>query len=223
MVSGSSAGGYLALTTTAIVKTKPAAALLVYGMLDPAGPRYTSPGPNIFGKPAIDAEAILREHPLAHGKGETRQVLSAVTVSDPAVEKRFAIAEALHLKGLFVDYLTGVSGLGQVIREHGVGAIPNEHARLFPLSSGDLSSFPRTMLLHGKNDSAVPAENSTVAAEKLRSAGVSVLAEFPEDAEHGFDVRPGNINVEASDASDITAADALRKAIRFLDDSVKNS
>ncbi|KAH6685924.1 Alpha/Beta hydrolase protein [Plectosphaerella plurivora] len=229
LVAGSSAGGYLALTTATAAsmspKKSPAGVLAVYGMLDPANERYTTPGTNIFGRPAVDVRPILNGFPKATASGtDDRQVISAYAVSDPATDKRFSLVSALHLDAIFPDYLTGVDGLSRAIATDGPGAIAKEHAALFPLNFGDFGpGFPPVMLLHGANDSAVPVSCSAVAAEKLRSCGISVVADFPVDAEHGWDTRAGNVDVESSDADGVNAVESLRSAVRFLADSVASA
>ncbi|KAI3534665.1 hypothetical protein CSPX01_11960 [Colletotrichum filicis] len=218
LVGGSSAGGYLALNTAVSAAQKPSALLLIYGMLDPSGSRYTTPGKNIFGRPPVETGPILEKWPMAKASGEERKPVSAYPISgDPSADPRFALTSALHIDALFPDYMTGVSGLTRQIATQGAAAVPKEHQHLFPLDFGDFSGFPPVMLLHGANDSAVPVECSTRAAEKLKASGVRVLAEFPSDAEHGFDGRSGNVNVETSAGDSVTAVESLRKAIGFLE------
>ncbi|KAK1535743.1 hypothetical protein CPAR01_09285 [Colletotrichum paranaense] len=218
LVGGSSAGGYLALNTAVSAAQKPSALLLIYGMLDPSGSRYTTPGKNIFGRPPVETGPILEKWPMAKASGEERKPVSAYPISgDPSADPRFALTSALHIDALFPDYMTGVSGLTRQIATQGAAAVPKEHQLLFPLDFGDFSGFPPVMLLHGANDSAVPVECSTRAAEKLKASGVRVLAEFPSDAEHGFDGRSGNVNVETSAGDSVTAVESLRKAIGFLE------
>jgi acetyl esterase/lipase len=221
LVAGSSAGGYLALTTAAGAAERPDKVLLVYGMLDAAGPRYTTPGTNVFGAPLVETKPILQEWPLRKEQ-DNRKKISAYSLlpQDIPTDRRFALVGALHIDAIFPDYMTGVDGLGRAIASQGIEAIPIEHRRLFPLSFGDFSSMPPTLLLHGVNDSAVPVDCSRAAEEKLRSAGTEVFSEFPEDAEHGFDARAGNVNVEQSEADNVTAVESLRRAIRFLDGAV---
>ncbi|KAF4977437.1 hypothetical protein FDECE_18357 [Fusarium decemcellulare] len=222
LLAGSSAGGYLALTAAVAVTQKPSALLLIYGMLDPTGSRYLTPGSNIFGRPVIETEAILRELPKKR-ENETRKTISAhPPAADPTQDSRQGLIAALHIDALFPDYITGVDGLSRAIGSGGIGAIPDEHKRLFPLSFGDLTNFPPTMLLHGVNDSAVPVDGSKTALEKLQAAGTEVLPEFPEDAEHGFDARAGNLNVEGADGDNVIAVESLRRAIRFLDSRKTN-
>ncbi|KAJ0329397.1 hypothetical protein COL5a_003953 [Colletotrichum fioriniae] len=218
LVAGSSAGGYLALNTAVSAARKPSALLLIYGMLNPSGARYTTPGKNIFGRPPTETGPILEKWPMAKASGEERKPVSAYPISgDPSADPRFALTSALHIDALFPDYMTGIPGLTRQISTQGVAAIPKEHQQLFPLDFGDFSGFPPVMLLHGANDSAVPVECSTRAAEKLEESGVRVLSEFPTDAEHGFDGRSGNVNVETPAGDAVIAVESLRKAIGFLE------
>ncbi|KAK1625365.1 Alpha/Beta hydrolase protein [Colletotrichum phormii] len=223
LVAGSSAGGYLALNTAVSAVKKPSALLLIYGMLDPSGTRYTTSGKNIFDRPPIETGPILETWPMTKASGEDRKPVSAYPISgDPAADRRFALASALHIDALFPDYMTGVSGLAQQIAAQGVTAIPEEHQQLFPLDFGNLNGLPPVMLLHGANDSAVPLDCSTRAAEKLEASGVHVLAEFPPDAQHGFDGRSGDVNVETPAGDVVTAVESLRKAIGFLEQNAAN-
>ncbi|KAG4261638.1 hypothetical protein FPRO04_13137 [Fusarium proliferatum] len=222
LLAGSSAGGYLALTTANAVKHKPDALLLIYGMLDAAGPRYTTPGTNIWGAPPFDTTSVLSQFPRTKENDDRKAISGYPLPENFQQDPRFQVASALHIDALFPDYMTGVEGLSREIASKGIDAIPEEHRRLFPLSFGDLAKIPRTFLLHGVNDSAVTVDCSIVAEKKLREAGVEVEKDFPEDAEHGFDGRIGNIDVEKAEADEIPNIESLRNAIRFLDSSVKN-
>jgi acetyl esterase/lipase len=222
LLAGSSAGAYLALNTAISTPRKPCALLLVYGMLNPAGPRYTTARNNIFGRPLVETGAILEAWPMKKTEGDERKPVSAYPVTNPATDPRLALVAALHIDALFPDYMTGIAGLARQIAAEGVKAIPEEHRRLFPLHFADLNGLPRVMLLHGINDTAVPLECSTEAEEKLKASGVQVLTEYPPDAEHGFDARAGNVNVETSAGDDVIAVESLRKVIGFLEQPVAN-
>ncbi|KAH9884770.1 alpha/beta-hydrolase [Xylariomycetidae sp. FL2044] len=222
LVAGSSAGGYLALATTAAasVSKPPAALLLTYGMLDPTNARYLTPGTNIFGHPAIDTAPVLATYPKAR-PGDTRKAISGHPVKNPAQEPRSGLIAALHLDALFLDYMTGVDGLGRAVADRGLEAVPAAHRNLFPLAfatDADLAArLPPTMLLHGRNDSAVPLANSMRAEERLRAAGVDVRPEFPDNFEHGTDsFGLGSTDVEAAEGEKFTAYQSLRRAIAFL-------
>ncbi|KPM44562.1 hypothetical protein AK830_g2034 [Neonectria ditissima] len=215
LVAGSSAGGYLALATAAAVTKQPSALLLIYGMLDATYSTYTTPGDNIFGQPVFDTSSLLAEFPIA-SLDDKRPVLSGYQFHEEPRDNRVELASALHIDGLFLDYMTGVKGLGRAVVKEGAEAIPQHLKNLFPLAFGNLAKLPSTMLIHGKNDSGVPVELSIQAAEKIRAAGVRVLTEFPDDGEHGFDVNPGNVDVEKASGENVTAFQSLRNAIDFL-------
>jgi acetyl esterase/lipase len=221
LMAGSSAGAYLALAVAANTPQKqPSALLLIYGMLDPTLPRYTTSGTNIFDRPSIETAPVLAQFPI-HNPGNPRPFVSAYPLSaNPATDPRFRLVSALHLDALFLDYMTGLSGLGRAVATHGPQAIPHNHRYLFPISFGAMAKLPQTFLLHGQNDSAVPVENSLRAAEVLRRAQVTVELEVPDDAEHGFDARAGNVNIEAVEGESVTAYRSLRKAISFLEKAV---
>ncbi|KAH7174766.1 Alpha/Beta hydrolase protein [Fusarium flagelliforme] len=222
LVAGSSAGGYLALSTANAVKEKPEGLLLIYGMINAAGSRYITPGTNIWNREPFDTSSVLGKFPKRK-KNEDRKAISGYPPPERTEEDpRFSVASALHIDALFPDYMTGIDGLSREIATKGPDAIPEEHRRLYPLSFGKLAELPRTYLLHGKNDSAVTVDCSVVAEKKLRDAGVDVVQDFPEDAEHGFDVRVGNIDVESNDADGVANVESLRNVIRFLEASVKN-
>ncbi|RKK94543.1 hypothetical protein BFJ71_g8911 [Fusarium oxysporum] len=221
LLSGSSAGGYLALTTANAVEHKPDALLLIYGMLNAAGPRYTTPGTNIWGAPPFDTASVLSQFPRTKQNDDRKAISGYPPPENFQQDPRFQVASALHIDALFPDYMTGVEGLSREIASKGIDAIPDEHRRLFPLSFGDLARIPRTFLLHGVNDSAVTVDCSFVAEKKLREAGVEVVKDFPENAEHGFDVRTGNVDVEKAEADGIPNIESLRNVIRFLVSSVK--
>lgn len=216
LVAGSSAGGYLALATAASAEVQPSALLLIYGMLNATISRYTTPGTNIFGRPPVETGSILEKYPMSE-TGDTRKAISADSMPpNPADNPRFALVAALHVDALFLDYMTGIKGLGRVVAEKGPSAIPDAHRNLFPLVFADLSKLPRTFLLHGRNDSAVPVEHSIEAEEKLKARGVEVVLEAPDDAEHGFDGKAGRTDVESIDGEKILGYQSLRKAINFL-------
>ncbi|KAM0421174.1 hypothetical protein ACHAPT_011066 [Fusarium lateritium] len=220
LVSGSSAGGYLALSTGTLAVQKPDALLPIYGMLDPAGSRYTTPGSSIFGRPVFDTQPVLEQFPKKKENDDRKSISACPQLEDSDQDPRFSLAPALHIAALFPDYLTGVDGLSRAMAKGGIKAIPVEHKKLFPLSFGNLADLPRTFLLHGVNDSAVPVDNSVTAAEKLRAATLSeIITEFPEDAEHGFDSRIGNVNVEGKDGDSVHGVESLRRAIQFLESS----
>lgn len=141
ILAGSSAGGYLALTVAAALSHKPNALLLIYGMLDPGYERYTKPGSNISGRPAIATEPVLAQYPKP-GDEHGRPHLSNYPISsDVTKDERFQLISALHLDALFPDYLTGIRGLSLSINSQGLETIPERHRNLFPSHSPTLRIF----------------------------------------------------------------------------------
>lgn len=225
LMAGTSAGAYLALATAASSPVQPAALLLIYGMLDATTSRYTTPGTGIFGGggPPLDTSLILKAYPVAK-PGDSRLAVSAAPLpANPTQEPRFGLVAALHLEALFLDYMTGVEGLGRSVAAKGAEAIPEEHRNLFPVAFAKLAHLPQTMLLHGKGDTAVPVEQSIHSAEKLRADGVNVVLELPEDVDHGFDARGGDVDIESVEGEKVPAYQSLRKVIAFLDRSVASA
>lgn len=216
IVSGSSAGGFLALATSVVAQDKPAALLSVYGMLDMANAHYLTKGGNIFGAPVFDTTQTRQTLEAVQGK----LVLSAYPFpKDPTTDPRMAIISTFHIDALFLDYMTGVLGLGAQVAKEGVEAIPSSHRSLFPLTFGRLDNLPPTVLVHGKSDSAVPAVLSEVAAAKLTAAGVTVQTEFPDVGEHGYDSATGRLLEQEPTTGELGEPrfQSLRNALKALD------
>ncbi|KIW14363.1 hypothetical protein PV08_07145 [Exophiala spinifera] len=224
IIAGSSAGGYLALGTSCLVSPKPQAVVTIYGMLDFSDNRYLNDSSLIFGMPPIDSSATLRKLEDLRQQERPKVISSSevpVTV-DPNAVPRFEYILALQGERLFPDYVTGVPGMRRAIVEKGIEAIPPEHRRLFPVAFGLPSDLPSFLVLHGRNDSAVPFTASEAAAHALKKAGVKVQTEFIEDAEHGFDDRlEGASNLDAlpdgGDDSSASQVRALKNVVKFLE------
>ena len=220
-MAGSSAGGYLALTTSVFVEKKPAATFCLYGMLDMINKHYLIKGSNIFNLPVFDTSPIrdvlrtIRDKPV---------LSSYAYPENSAQDPRLKIISSLHIDALFPDYMTGVPGLSEKVAKEGVEAIPLEHRKLFPLTFGRLDDLPPVLIVHGQNDSAVPVALSKLAAEKLQAAGVEVHAEFPDVAQHGYDRAAGR-RLESEVEGELGGADfeSLRKSLRVLDEIVARS
>ncbi|KPM36036.1 hypothetical protein AK830_g10523 [Neonectria ditissima] len=219
VLSGSSAGAYLALTVASITPTKPRALFLLYGMLDPADERYTTTGTNVLGLPPIEAGPILAQY--ASSCNENDGVRSGYPwPNDLATDPRFALIQAMHMEALIPDRLTGIVGLSKAIATRGLEtSIPASAQRLFPKTFADLSEFPPTMIFHGKNDNVVPCRLSQSTAETLKDAGVNITTEFPDDAHHAFDVHLGDVDLEDALAEErlTPGIQGLRNVIEFLD------
>ncbi|KAF7588055.1 hypothetical protein BBP40_006224 [Aspergillus hancockii] len=218
--AGSSAGAYLAMISASVSSVKPDTLVLLYGMLDPSSEWYTTPGTNIFGMPPVDGQRILDQFETLKQQGRAKPLAGYPVPSDPACDLRMSLIAAAHCMGVLPDLMTSIPGLSRDIACHSTVAIPAEAKYLFPIGcSGDIA-LPRTAILHGKNDNAVPFAASQVAADTLRKLGTKVYTEFLDDASHSFDTMFGNIDIEKSDAPETKtpAFDGLRRIIKFLDE-----
>lgn len=110
---------------------QPSALLLVYGMLDPAHARYTTPGPNVFGIPDVEAGPLLEKYPVANPEDKGTVYSQQPVEGDPMASPRGQLISALHQEGVFVDYITGVKGLGAKIASKGIAAIGERETDLF--------------------------------------------------------------------------------------------
>ncbi|KAI8962597.1 alpha/beta-hydrolase [Daldinia sp. FL1419] len=218
IVAGSSAGGYLALATAAHPQSPPITALLlIYGMLDPAGPRYVKPGQPLA-TPVDKLESIVEQIYAVRAKGV--KIDGYPFPQDMATDERYTWIKALHEAALYPDVLTDVRGLAKEINERGADAIPEGFRQLFPASFGLHREFPPTVLLHGDADVAVDVGLSRGVAKALEDLGVKVLLEIVKGQGHGFDVReiPADIDILQDSTGDLRSS--LSRTFKFLEEVV---
>ncbi|KAL4749003.1 hypothetical protein BDW72DRAFT_214376 [Aspergillus terricola var. indicus] len=185
IISGSSAGGYLALASAANPACpRPLAVLSNYGMLDLARTRYVKPGQPLRA-PVSDLPAAIGDIQVAM---QSKRVLDGYPFpANCPADARFNWVKALHEAAIFPDVLTRVPGLARQILQAGVEVIPADYRALFPASFSLTKNFPRTILLHGDADDLVNFEQSELVAEKLRELGVDVHLERAVGQGHGFE------------------------------------
>ncbi|MFK9089924.1 alpha/beta hydrolase [Bacillus salipaludis] len=158
-VTGSSAGGYLALLAGTF-QVRPKAIVSFYGYGDILGDWYQMPSP-YFSKMTAVPEA------LAH------QLIQQKTISEAPIERRFAIYLFCRQKGKWIDYVTNADSAKTLIE-------------YCPVESID-AHYPPTMLLHGDMDEDVPFEQSLQMSEALTKAGIyNKLITIPNGI-HSFD------------------------------------
>ncbi|CAG7989499.1 unnamed protein product [Penicillium olsonii] len=215
IIAGSSAGGYLALATAAHPSCpKSLAVLSVYGMLDPAGERYTRPGQALV-NPVEDLPTTLQEVDKASRDGHAIDGYPFPTT--PAADQRHRWIRALHEGARYPDVLTRVPGLAEQIVEKGVSVMPEKFRPLFPASFGLKKDLAPTILVHGDSDVLVGYEQSASVAERMSSAGIDVTLECVRDQGHGFDAK-SFIDLDAdNDQGDDMVKDSLRRVIAALE------
>ncbi|KAL3485499.1 Alpha/Beta hydrolase protein [Aspergillus germanicus] len=216
IITGSSAGGYLALATAAHPSCpRPLAVLSVYGMLDLASGRYIKPGQALVNS-VENLSTTLQE---IHAATKDGQVLDGYPFpATPATDKRHIWIRALHEAARYPDVLTRSPGLAEQIIDNGVSVLPEEFRPLFPLSFGLREGFPPTVLLHGDADVLVGFEQSAAAAEKMVSIGIDVHLERVPGQGHGFDAKTFiDLDAENAQGDDMGMKNSLRRVIRALE------
>ena len=185
-VMGSSAGGYLTLTSGFRCKPRPRALVSFYGYGDLTGPWYSQPSPFYCKAPAVTDE-------------EARSVVGETPIScpgAPGTPDRGRFYLHCRKKGIWPEEVSG----------HDSGEA-EWFAGFEPLRNVT-RDYPPTILLHGEADTDVPYEQSVMMRDALDSKGVpNVLVSRP-DWGHGFDGRRG--------LGDEHVADAYAEVLAFL-------
>lgn len=162
-VIGSSAGGYLALSTGTF-ETRPKAIVSFYGYGNILGGWYRMPS-RYFNKDKKVPEALAR------------QLIGKEPVSAAPIEKRYGIYLLCRQQGKWLDYVTGMNPIFEA----------DQLKRYCPVETAD-ASFPSTLLLHGDADKDVPYEESVNMAKRLTELGVTNKLITIPDGEHQFDL-----------------------------------
>lgn len=165
-----------------------------YEILDPA--QFTT-----FLHPASTAQAPVAQSPLTyHGPDSATPGLP----SNP----RMQLARLWLQLGTYLDYWTGAHtpSLSDALRallpageehtEHAeldarlAEALPPAEHAIFPqlLVTHD---WPRVLLVHGSEDSAVPVDSSKAMHARLRAAKVETVLRVLDGSEHSFDLKNG--------------------------------
>ncbi|KAK0948056.1 hypothetical protein LTR29_000580 [Friedmanniomyces endolithicus] len=169
LVTGESAGGYLAFMSALIAPKAIKAVVMHYPMLDLRAPHYTQAyTKHIFDPPVPQIPKAVLDGFLANLKGN-EVVASAVPLA------RVPLAMSMVQQGRFEELFGSERSLYPIdVLDDGV---VSESSRL-----------PAMWILHGKQDTAVPVEGTHKFVEKLREKvpGVQLHVTI-EDGEHGFD------------------------------------
>ncbi|EIN13448.1 alpha/beta-hydrolase [Punctularia strigosozonata HHB-11173 SS5] len=188
LVSGGSAGSYMALQYALHASPKPKAVLNLFGMVDLLAPHQLlgrSGGIRFFGGfrasfPGLDS-LLANATPCAE---------SAVRApSFTCADGRHHLTMHKTQNGLATDYLTGRPGFGRALAQlptldARVAALDDRDRVLFPLIRAH--ELPPTISVHGTEDSAVPLSDSEHLKKLLDEAGIkNELIPVP-GAEHGL-------------------------------------
>lgn len=161
-VVGSSAGGFLALSTGTFTH-KPRAIVSLYGYGDLVGNWATSPSKFYCQKDTISKE-------LAYN------LITDRIVTEASVEERFLFYVYARQNGVWIEEITGVNPLNN--KEDLYPFCPNRNVT---------KEFPPTLLLHGTKDTDVPYEQSVFMRAALIKQSVDARLITIPNGEHVFD------------------------------------
>ncbi|CAE7015863.1 hypothetical protein CFE70_002734 [Pyrenophora teres f. teres 0-1] len=159
LVSGDSAGGYMALMSGLMQPKGCIKAILVeYPMTNYL--RYEL-GPTFFGMPSPPA-SVLTDH--------VKTMVPGVVVSSAVPPARMGLGYAMAAYGHFLEYF-------------------GEDEKMWPIGLVEEKTWlPPTWILHGGADTVVNVEDSRAFVEKCKKLqGVEVKLTVREGMEHGFD------------------------------------
>ena len=161
-VVGSSAGGFLALSTGTFT-LKPRAIVSLYGYGDLVGSWAVSPSKYYCQKDKVSRELAYK-------------LITNRIVTEASVDERFLFYVYARQNGVWIEEITGVNPL-------------NNKEGLYPFCPNRTVTpeFPPTLLLHGTNDTDVPYEQSVFMRAALIKQSVSARLITIPNGEHVFD------------------------------------
>ncbi|WHZ04392.1 alpha/beta hydrolase [Neobacillus sp. YX16] len=161
-VAGSSAGGFLALSTGTFT-LKPRAIVSLYGYGDLIGGWAASPSKFYCQKDTVSKELAYK-------------LITDRIVTEATVEERFLFYVYARQNGVWIEEITGVNPL-------------NNKEALYPFcpNRNVTKEFPPTLLLHGTKDTDVPYEQSVFMRAALIKHSVEARLITIPNGEHVFD------------------------------------
>ncbi|WP_010530284.1 alpha/beta hydrolase [Lentibacillus jeotgali] len=161
-VTGSSAGGYLALLSGTL-PVRPKAIVSFYGYGNIRGDWYTDPSPHFLKMTKVPEKLA-------------KQLIQHKTIAEAPIERRYAIYLYCRQQGKWIDYITALNPRieAATIRKY------------CPLENID-ANFPPTLLLHGDADKDVPYQESVNMYQALSNADITTQLITIPNGEHSFD------------------------------------
>ncbi|KAJ5083428.1 hypothetical protein N7456_012855 [Penicillium angulare] len=166
-VSGSSAGGYLALLAGLHLQPKPQVIAPIYPITDPLGTFFTKSQPFPIGSDSSE-EDLARMGPFLDTKS-------------PVVANSSKTSSRHHMYA----YMLKTASLA-----HLWGIVPGDElaaARWRISRVIEMGDFPPTYLVHGMSDTAVGVEQADEVAGAILGGGNPVVYERVDGEDHGFD------------------------------------
>ncbi|KAK5173929.1 uncharacterized protein LTR77_002610 [Saxophila tyrrhenica] len=165
-VSGSSAGGYLALLAGLYIQPKPQVVVATYPMTDPLGPAFAMPQPPPTGYSVPSAKA------MAPYLDRSAEVVANCEPPDPRMDLplyMLSTGRAPELLGVQDPEVAKPWRVSRKIHEH---------------------RLPPTYVLHADTDSAVGVEQADEVVGAAVGCGLEVVYERVHGKEHLFDMAP---------------------------------
>lgn len=164
-VMGSSAGGYLTLTSGYRVRPRPNALVSFWGYGDLIGDWYSQPSPH------------ARHQRVQMTREEAFHQVSGPPVSDARDRKGNGGAFYQHCRqhGIWPKAVSGWDPRGEAQKFHPYMPVKNV-----------TKDYPPTLLIHGDQDTDVPYEQSVMMAEQFRKHGVEHRLITIPGGEHGL-------------------------------------
>ena len=164
-VMGSSAGGYLTLTSGFRVEPPPKVLVAFWGYGDLVGEWYSTPSP----------------HARHQRKTMTAEEAEALSSGPPVANARDRAGDG----GAFYQYCRQTGLWPQLVS----GFDPHTESEKFdpfmPVVNVN-GEYPPTLLIHGTDDTDVPYAQSTMMADRFEEQGVPFQLYTVEGAEHGL-------------------------------------
>ncbi|KAF8260781.1 Alpha/Beta hydrolase protein [Lactarius quietus] len=204
-VAGSSAGGMCAFLAAIHASPRPRAVLSLYGLGgDVFTPHFLVPktAPFYLGyellNPAQFAEFL---HPESAAHAPIAQSPTAYHGRDSATpglpsNPRMQLARLWLQLGTYLDYWTGVhepsqsEALRALLPAPLAAALLPAHHAIFPQLLVT-TEWPPVLLIHGSEDSAIPADSSRAMHARLCAAEVEAVLRIVDGSEHAFDLKGG--------------------------------
>lgn len=164
VVSGGSAGGYLAMMSGICAAALPDAIIAYWGYGDVDGPWYTTPSAHYREMPLVERDHALAQ--VGHG------VLTHVDPSAPYARSDYYLY--LRQNGLWTKEVTGLD--------------PEQSEQLNPYCPvrNITPDYPAILMIHGTVDTDVPYGRSADMADELSRHGVRHTLVTVPDAGHGL-------------------------------------
>jgi acetyl esterase/lipase len=170
-VVGSSAGGFLALSTGTFTH-KPLAIVSFYGYGDLVGSWATSPSKYYCQKDIVSKELAYK-------------LITDRIITEASIEERFLFYVYARQNGVWIEEITGVNLLNN-----------KEALYQFSPNLNVTKEFPPTLLLHGTKDTDVPYEQSVFMRAAIFKQSVEARIITIPKGEHAFDKNFQDPNVQ---------------------------